>query len=94
MNSSRLIVLLYVILLTGIGIGAGALLLETRAEFDKLKQDQAASNAKLAAARMRLQEQQQILDRLRTDPDFVTRVMRTYGYGKNGEVIFRFDPGL
>lgn len=82
------------ILLTGIGIGSGALLLETRAEFDKLKQDQAASNAKLAAARMRLQEQQQILDRMKNDPDYVTKVMRTYGYGKREEVIFRFDPGL
>ena len=82
------------VLLTGIGIAASALLLETRAEFQKLQQDQAASNAKLAAARMRLQEQQQILDRMRNDPDYVARVMRTYGYGKLDEVIFRFDSGL
>lgn len=96
MNSRRLIVLLYVVLLTGFGVGAGALLLEARAEYDKLKQDQAASAAKLAAARTRLQEQQRILERLRTDPGFVEKVIRTQlGYARPGagEVVFRFDSG-
>lgn len=94
-NSRRLIILLYVVLLCGFGIGAGALLIEARAEYDKLKQDQAASEAKLAAARTRLQEQQRILERLRTDPVFVDKVIRKQlGYAKPGEVIFRFDPGL
>jgi cell division protein FtsB len=94
-NSHRFIVLLYIVLLTGIGIGAGALLLEARAEYDKLKQDQAASQAKLAAARTRLQEQQRILERLRSDPVFVEKVIRKQlGYARPGEVIFRFDPGL
>ena len=71
LNSRRLIVLLYVVLLTGFGVGAGALLIEARAEYDKLKQDQAASAAQLAAARTRLKEQQRILERLHTDPIFV-----------------------
>ncbi|MGH7944290.1 MAG: septum formation initiator family protein [Opitutaceae bacterium] len=96
MNSRRLITLLYVVLLTGFGVGAGALLLEARAEYDKLKQDQAASAAKLAAARTRLQEQQRILERLRSDPVFVEKVIRKeLGYARPGvgEVIFRFDPG-
>ena len=96
MNSRRLIVLLYVFLLTGFGVGAGALLLEAQAEYGKLKKDQAASAAKLAAAKMRLHEQQRILERLRTDPIFVEKVIRTQlGYARPGgsEVIFRFDPG-
>ncbi len=94
MNSPRLIALLYVVLLTGFGVGAGALLIEARAEYDKLKQDQAASAAKLAAARTRLQEQQRILERLRTDPDYVEKVIRKeLGYARPGEVIFRFDSG-
>jgi cell division protein FtsB len=94
LTSRRLIVLLYVVLLTGFGIGAGALLLEARAEYDKLKQDQAASAAKLAAAKTRLQEQQRILERLRTDPVFVEKVIRKeLGYARPGEVIFRFDSG-
>ena len=93
-NSRRFIVLLYIVLLTGFGVGAGALFLEAQAEFDKLKQDQAASAAKLAAARTRLQEQQRILERLRTDPVFVEKVIRKeLGYARPGEFVFRFDPG-
>jgi cell division protein DivIC len=95
MNSRRIIVLLYVVLLTVIGVGAGALLLEARAQYDKLKQDQAASEAKLQVARTRLQEQQKILERLRNDPVYVEKVIRAQlGYAQPGEVIFRFDPGL
>jgi cell division protein DivIC len=95
-NSRRFIVLLYVVLFSGFGIAAGAMLLEAREEYNKLKQDQAASAAKLAAARTRLQEQQRILERLKTDPAFVEKVIRTeLGYGRPGgnEVIFRFDLG-
>lgn len=93
-NSRRVIVLLYIVLLTGFGAGAGALLLDARAEYDKLKQDQAASQAKLAAARTRLQEQQLILERLKNDPAYVEKVIRKQlGYAKPGEVIFDFDSG-
>ena len=93
MNSRRFIVLLYVVLLTGFGVGAGALLIEAQREYDKLKKDQAASSAKLADARRRLLEQQRILERLRTDPVFVEKVIRSeLGYSRPGEVIFRFDP--
>ncbi len=94
MTSQRIIVLLYTVLLTAIGLGAGALFLEARAEFDKLKQDQAASAAKLSAARVRLQEQEKILERLRNDPVYVEKIIRIQlGYGKPGEHVFRFDPG-
>jgi cell division protein DivIC len=93
-TSPRIIVLLYVVLLTAFGVGAGALFLEARAEFDKLKQDEAAAVAKLSAARARLQEQQKILERLRTDPVYVEKVIRTQlGYARPDEVVFRFDPG-
>ncbi len=93
MNSRRLIVLLYFVLLTGFGVGAGVLLVEAQAEYGKLKKDQAASSAKLAAAKMRLQDQQRILERLRDDPTFVEKVIRTeLAYARPGEVIFRFDP--
>jgi cell division protein FtsB len=93
-NSRRLIILLYVALLTGFGVGAGALLLEAQEEYGKLKKDQAASAAMLAAAKIRLHEQQRILERLRSDPIFVEKVIRNeLGYARPGEVIFRFDPG-
>lgn len=92
--SHRLIVLLYLVLLTGFGIWAGALFLEARAQHGQLKQLQAASEAKLAAAEARFREQERILERLRTDPDFVEKAIRTQlGYGKRGELTFRFDSG-
>jgi cell division protein FtsB len=90
--SQRLIVLLYIVLLAGCGVWAGALLLEARAEYQQLKKIQATQEAKLAAAEARLREQETILERLRTDPDFVAKTIRLHlGYGKPGEAIFRFD---
>lgn len=95
MTSRRLIILLYCVLLIGGGIWAGAVLLDARAEYDQLRQVQAASEAKLAAAEARLREQERILERLRKDPAFVEKVIRKeLGYAKPGEVIFRFDSGL
>jgi cell division protein DivIC len=94
-TSRRLIVLIYFVLLIGGGVWAGAMLLEARAEYEQLKQVQAASEAKLAAAEARLREQERILQRLRTDPAYVEKVIRKQlGYARPGEVIFRFDSGL
>jgi cell division protein FtsB len=94
-NPRRLIILLYCVLLVGGGIWAGAVLLDARAEYDQLRQVQAASEAKLAVAEARLREQERILERLRRDPAFVEKVIRKeLGYAKPGEVIFRFDSGL
>ena len=92
MSPRRIIALLYVVLLSGFGIGAGALFLDARAEYRALKQSQADSRARLEAAQTRLQEQERILERLKTDPKFVERVLRDrLHYAKPGEVIFRFE---
>lgn len=86
---------LYLILLFGCGIWAAGLFMEARAEYLELKQTQAAGEARLAAAKARLAEQERILQRLRTDPVYVEKVLRQrLGYAKPGEVIFRFDPAL
>ncbi len=89
--SQRLIVLLYIVLLTGGGIWAGALLLEARAEYSQLKQIQAMHEAKLATAEARLREQERNLERLRSDPHYIERVIRERGNGKPDETIYRFD---
>ena len=95
MNSHRLIALLYVVLLTGFGLWAGTMFLEAREEYLQLKQTQSASEAKLAAAKARLAEQGRILERLRSDPAFVEKVLRQrLGYARPGDLIYRFDPGL
>ena len=93
MVSRRSIFFLYFVLLTGCGLWVGGLLIEARAEYVQLQQAQAAGEARLAAAKARLAEQERILERLRTDPAFVEKVLRQrLGYARPGEVIFRFDP--
>ena len=92
-DSRRLTLAVYFVLLTGLGIWAGGLFVEARAEYNQLKLIQAASQEKLAAKEAELREQQRILERLRTDPEFVEKVIRKrLGYARPGEVIFRFDP--
>ncbi|MCX6951475.1 MAG: septum formation initiator family protein [Verrucomicrobia bacterium] len=91
MNSRQLIAGLYVILFLGFGVGAGVLFFDARAEYNQLKLAEAASRQKLAAEEARLVAQQKILDRLRTDPAYVEKVLRArWGYARPGEVIYRF----
>ena len=93
MDTRRWIILLYFVALTGFGIWTGGLFLEARKEYVELKHTQAAAQAKLAAARTRLAEQQRILERLKTDPAFVEKVIRErLGYARPDEWVFRFDP--
>lgn len=92
MDSPRFIVTLYFVLLTGFGIWAGGQFLEARTEYLHHKQMQAAHEAKLAAAKVRLAEQDRILQRLKTDPVFVEKVIRDrLKYSRPHEVIFRFE---
>jgi len=91
-NSHRLITTLYVVLLSGLGLGAGVLLLEERAQYRQLKHTETEIRLRLAEAEARLQEQERILERLRTDRDFVEKVIRKrMSYARPGETIFRFE---
>ncbi len=92
MNVRRLIVSLYVLLLTGMGVGVGASILESRAQYRQLKQTELTNRLRLEEATTRLREQEKILARLRTERDFVEKVIRKrLGYAKPGEIIFRFE---
>lgn len=92
MNSRRFIVTLYALLFAGMGVGAGALFLDARAEYLQLKQAEADGKRRLADAQARLAEQERILQRLRTDPEFVEKVIRQrLGYAKPDEYIYRFE---
>lgn len=92
MNSRRLIITLYALLFAGLGVGAGALFLDAHAEYTQLKQAEADGQRRLAEAQARLAEQEKILQRLRSDPEFVEKVIRQrLGYAKLGESIFRFE---
>ena len=92
MTPRRFIVLLYVVLLSGFGIGAGALFVDARAEYKALQRTHEANQARLEAAEARLREQQRVLERLKNDPSFMERVLRDrLHYAKPDEVIFRFE---
>lgn len=92
MNTRRLITSLYVVLIGGLGLAAGALFFDARAQYRQLKQAEAVSRQRLAEAEARLREQEKILERLRTDRDYVEKVIRKrLGYARPGELIFRFE---
>jgi cell division protein FtsB len=93
-NSRRAIAALYAVLLGLFGLGGGMLFLEARAEQAALRGRQVRLERELAAAKARLSEQEQFLSRLRTDPVLAEKVIRQrLGYGRPGEVVFRFDNG-
>jgi len=93
-NSRRAITALYAVLLGLFGLGGGMLFLEARAEQAELRNRQTRLERELAAAKSRLAEQEQFLSRLRTDPVLAEKVIRQrLGYGRPGEVVFRFDNG-
>jgi cell division protein FtsB len=90
-NSRQLIASLYVILFVGFCVGAGVLFFDARAEYNQLKLVEASNRQRLATEEARLQAQQKILERLRSDPVFVEKVLRDrWHFARPGEVIFRF----
>jgi cell division protein DivIC len=91
MKPRQLIITLYVVLLTVLGLGAGSFFFEARQEYAQHKLVEAALRQKLAEKQAQLEEQKRILVRLQTDPSFVERVIRRrMNYGKPGETMFRF----
>ena len=91
-NVRRIIIPIYAIVLAALGVGAGTVFLDARAQYNRLKRIELVNQQKLADAQARLREQQQILERLKSDPAFVERAIRQHlKYAKPGEVIFRFQ---
>jgi cell division protein FtsB len=88
----RFIVSLYLLLFLVIGVGSGMYLLDAREEYERLKRLEAVSRQRLAEAQAKLDEQEKILERLRSDPVYVEKVIRRrLGYAKPEEYIFRFE---
>lgn len=92
MNLRRLILGLYLALFAGIGVAAGLFFLDAHEEYVRLRTIQADDLRRLAEAEKRLHEQEIVLQRLRTDPAYVEKVIRRkLGYAKPDEFIFRFE---
>ena len=91
MTLRRFIVSLYLLLFLVIGVGSGMYFLDAREEYQRLKRLEAISRQRLAEAQAKLDEQEKILERLRSDPVYVEKVIRRrLGYAKPEEYIFRF----
>lgn len=92
MNFRRIILGLYLALFLGVAGTSVYYFLQTQREFDRLKKLHRESEDKLTEAREKLREQERILERLRTDPDYVEKVIRRrLFYAKPDEYIFRFE---
>jgi len=91
-NLRRLILSLYLALFAGISLAAGLFFLDAREEYVRLRTIQAEDLRRLAEAQHRLHDQEIVLQRLRTDPAYVEKVIRRkLGYAKPDEFIFRFE---
>jgi cell division protein FtsB len=91
-NLRRVIVTVYLLLFLAIGAASGIYFLDAREEYNRLQQQEAASRRRLAEMETKLREQEKILERLRTDPVYVEKVIRRrLGYAKPEEYIFRFE---
>jgi cell division protein DivIC len=88
---NRVITTLYIAVFVGLGLTACFLFVEARSEYNQLKRTQVAARQLLAEKEALLREQEKILERLRSDPAYVEKVIRErWGYSKPGETIFDF----
>ncbi|GAB1488668.1 hypothetical protein MASR2M8_11140 [Opitutaceae bacterium] len=88
----RLIITFYLVLFVSLAAGAAGFFWQTRAEYVRLKEIEASARSRLALAEERLQDQQRMLERLRSDPAYVEMIIRRrLGYAKPDEFIFRFE---
>ncbi|HEY5078988.1 MAG TPA: septum formation initiator family protein [Opitutaceae bacterium] len=92
MNLRKVIVSLYIVLIAGLGVTGAVLFKDANDEFSQLKQVEASNRRRLAEEKQRLDDQERVLQRLRSDPQYVDRVIRMkLGYAKPDEYIYRFE---
>ena len=91
-NARRLILWIYVMLFVGVGLISGVFFFRTYQEYTQLQRLETESRQRLAQAEQRLNDQERVLERLRTDPEYVAKVIRQQlRYAKPSELIFRFE---
>ncbi len=92
MIARRLILWVFAGLFVIVGALSGMFFFRTYQEYAELSRIEAESQQRLAQAQQRLKDQQRVLDRLRTDPAYVEKVIRRQlHYARPDELIFRFD---
>jgi cell division protein FtsB len=91
-NLRRLAFALFILLSVCSTVVVGLFFEDAHGEYNRLKAIQAENARQLHEAETHLAEQQKVLERLRTDPAYVERVIRRQlGYAKPDESIYRFD---
>jgi cell division protein FtsB len=91
-NSRRLLLALFLLLLATLAAAVALFFVDTRQEYVRLRTMNLETRRHLEEAEARLRQQQVVLNRLKTDPAYVERVIRgQLGYAKPDEWIFRFD---
>ena len=89
----RFIVAIYLLLFISVAAASTTFFLQTRAEYLRLKEVERVTAERLAMARTKLHEQEDMLRRLQDDPSYIEMVIRRrLGYAKPDEFIFRFEP--
>jgi cell division protein DivIC len=92
-NLRKVILSLYMMLIAGLGVAGAVLFKDAHDEYSQLVQVETLNRQRLAEAQERLRAQARILERLRSDPEYVDRVIRMkLGYAKPDEFMFRFEP--
>ena len=92
MNPRRLFFAFFVVLLAGLTVLVAAFSYQTRQEYVRLRAMNLETHRQLLEAQARLEREETILRRLKTDPAYVERVIRAkLGYAKPEEFIFRLQ---
>jgi cell division protein FtsB len=88
----RVILWIYAGLFIGVGLVSGVFFFQTHQEYTQLQRVETDTRQRIAQAEQRMKEQERVLERLRSDPDFVKKIIRQQlRYAKPSELIFRFE---
>ena len=92
MTFRRSVAAFYALLFVALTLFAGLFFLRTYGELRGLQAQRQESERRLADLELRITEEKRTLERLRTDPAFVERMIRkNLGYARPDEVVFRFE---
>jgi len=92
LTARRVIIWIYASLFVGVGLLSGVFFFQTYQEYAQLRRVEADTRQRLARAEQRLKDQELVLERLRSDPAFVEKIIRLQlRYAKPSELIFRFE---
>jgi cell division protein FtsB len=93
LNLRQLSFAIYLAVFAALCVLAGLYFVRTNEEYNRLKLAQADNRRQLALLEKHLDEQQQTLQRLRSDPAYVEWIIRrNLGYAKPEDKIFTFPP--